>query len=352
MTNGTAEVGKIERLTQNRIVRLFTIQLAYNYLGFWEERENNSNIEESLLRDFLGKKQGYSDALISKAFYELDKISGDQTKSLYDINKEVYSLLRYGVKVKEDVGENMQTVWLIDWNNPLENDFGIAEEVTVQGEHKKRPDIVLYVNGIALGVIELKRSTVSVSQGIRQNLDNQKSVFIKPFFTTMQLVMAGNDTEGLRYGTIDTDEKYYLSWKEPSDVDNPLDRAILQMCNKERFLEIIHDFTVFDRGQKKLCRPNQFFGVKAAQDYLERRRGGIIWHTQGSGKSLTMVWLTKWIREHIRDARVLIITDRMELDEQIEKVYKGVEENIYRTKSGRDLINKLNATTPDRKSVV
>ena len=346
MTNGTAEVGKIERLTQNRIVRLFTIQLAYNYLGFWEERENNSNIEESLLRDFLGKKQGYSDALISKAFYELDKISGDQTKSLYDINKEVYSLLRYGVKVKEDVGENMQTVWLIDWNNPLENDFGIAEEVTVQGEHKKRPDIVLYVNGIALGVIELKRSTVSVSQGIRQNLDNQKSVFIKPFFTTMQLVMAGNDTEGLRYGTIDTDEKYYLSWKEPSDVDNPLDRAILQMCNKERFLEIIHDFTVFDRGQKKLCRPNQFFGVKAAQDYLERRQGGIIWHTQGSGKSLTMVWLTKWIREHIRDARVLIITDRMELDEQIEKVYKGVEENIYRTKSGRDLINKLNATTP------
>jgi type I restriction enzyme, R subunit len=205
---------------------------------------------------------------------------------------------------------------------------------------------VIYVNGIALGVLELKRSIVSVSEGIRQNLDNQKKVFIQQFFTTMQLVMAGNDTEGLRYATIETPEKYYLTWKEESAVENPLDRALIQLCEKRRFLELVHDFIVFDAGTKKVCRPNQYFGVHAAHDHVKRREGGIIWHTQGSGKSLTMVWLTKWIRENVKNARVLIITDRTELDEQIEKVFKGVHEEIYRTKSGADLIAKLNAGHP------
>ena len=105
----------------------------------------------------------------------------------------------------------------------------------------------------------------------------------------------------------------------------------MQLCHKERFLELMHDFIVFDRGIKKLCRHNQYFGVKAAQESVRKREGGIIWHTQGSGKSLIMVWLTKWIRENIKDSRVLIITDRDELDKQIEKVFKGVNEEIYRT---------------------
>jgi type I restriction enzyme R subunit len=134
--------------------------------------------------------------------------------------------------------------------------------------------------------------------------------------------------------------------KEESQVENPLDRALTQLCGKARFLELIHDFIVFDAGTKKLCRHNQYFGVRAAQDYVKRQEGGIIWHAQGSGKSLTMVWLTKWIRENVKDARVLIITDRTELDEQIEKVFKGVNEDIYRTTSGADLIATLNATTP------
>ena len=246
------------------------------------------------------------------------------------------------MKVRPDVGEQNVTVWLIDWENPANNDFAIAEEVTVAGVHDKRPDIVLYVNGIALGVLELKRSTVSVTEGIRQNLDNQKKDFIRPFFATVQLVMAGNDTEGLRYGVIETREKYYLNWKEDSPVTHPLDRGLHQLCRKDRLLEIIHDFIVFDAGIKKICRHNQYFGVRAAQESVKRREGGIIWHTQGSGKSLTMVWLAKWIREHVENARALIITDRTELDEQIEKVYNGVDEDIYRTKSGADLVSVLN----------
>ncbi|WP_372922252.1 type I restriction endonuclease subunit R [Roseovarius sp.] len=294
------------------------------------------------------------EALITRALHVLCKAAGDASKSLYDRNRAVYELLRYGVKVKPDVGEQTVTVWLIDWENPEANDFAVADEVSVKAvdpkAHGKRPDVVLYVNGIALGVLELKRSTVSVAQGIRQNLDNQKKTFIQPFFATMHFVMAGNDTEGLRYGTIDTPEKYYLTWKETgdawADLPSPLDRQLAQLCNKERFLELIHDFVVFDAGIKKLCRHNQYFGVRAAQERVRRREGGIIWHTQGSGKSLTMVWLAKWIREHCRDARVLIITDRTELDQQIAEVFKGVQEDIHRTTSGADLIARLNDTTP------
>lgn len=342
-------VGQIEKKTQERVVTFFKDQLGYSYLGNWLERADNKNIEIALLRSYL-ERRGYTEVLISKAIYLLDKAANNQSVSLYDRNKEVYGLLRYGVKVKTDIGENYETVWLIDWKNPLSNDFAIAEEVAVKGAdakaNNKRPDIVLYVNGIALGVLELKRSTVSVAEGIRQNLDNQLPMFIQPFFSTMQLVMAGNDTEGIQYGTIETKEKYYLTWKEESPIDSKLERHLFQLCNKHRLLELIHDFTVFDAGTKKLCRHNQYFGVRAAHEFVKRREGGIIWHTQGSGKSMTMVWLAKWIRENLTDARVLIITDRTELDEQIEKVFLGLNETIYRAKSGADLISTLNAYTP------
>jgi len=344
------QVGQRERKTQQRVVKLFRDALRYDYLGDWSDREDNRNIEEYLLRDFLRDKQGYDEELIKRALYLLDKAAGDTSRSLYDRNRAVYEMLRYGVKVKAEVGENTETVWLIDWKNPERNHFAIAEEVTVLGAdakaYTKRPDVVLYVNGIALGVLELKRSTVSLAEGIRQNLDNQKKVFIEHFFSTMQWVMAGNDTEGLRYGTIQTPEKYYLTWKEDSTVESPLDRALLQLCGKARFLELIHGFIVFDAGVKKLCRHNQYFAVRASQERAKQREGGIIWNTQGSGKSLIMVWLAKWMRENVRDARVLIITDRKELDEQIERVFNGVSEDIYRTKSGADLIAKLNATAP------
>jgi len=337
-------VGQIEKKTQDRIIKFFKDYLGYNYLGDWTERENN-NVEEELLINFLNK-QGYSNTLINKALYELNKSATAQNKSLYDINKDVYTLLRYGAQVKETIGENKQTVHFIDWQNPEKNDFYIAEEVTVRGQHDKRPDIVIYVNGIAVGILELKRSTISVSEGIRQNLDNQKEIFIKQFFSTIQLLMAGNDTEGLRYATIETPEKYYLSWKEDLDIKHKLDKNLFSLCNKERMLEIIHDFIVFDSGIKKISRHNQYFGVKAAQRNLKKREGGIIWHTQGSGKSLTMIWLAKWIRENIDNSRVLIITDREELDDQIEKFFKGVNEYIYRTKSGKDLIKQLNSFSP------
>jgi len=344
-------VGQIEKKTQERVLALFSERMGYTYLGDWIDRPANANIEATLLKAWLAR-QRVNETLAARALFELQKAANDTSKSLYDRNQAVYGLLRYGVKVRLEAGENTVTVWLVDWKNPLANDFAVAEEVTISGvdakASTKRPDVVLYVNGIALGVLELKRSTVSVSEGIRQNLDNQRKEFIQPFFSTLQWVMAGNDTEGLRYATIETPEKYWLRWVEDTgefaDEPNVLDRHLLQVCSKRRILELIHDFIVFDAGIKKVCRQNQYFGVVAAQEYIRRCEGGIIWHTQGSGKSLTMVWLAKWIRENRPGARVLIITDRTELDEQIEKVFLGVNESIYRTKSGADLITVLGQT--------
>ncbi|MCV6589531.1 MAG: HsdR family type I site-specific deoxyribonuclease [Marinobacterium sp.] len=341
-------VGQKERVTQDRVVEFFQAELGYRYLGNWMDRDNNRNIEPALLGAWL-EKQGVSSVLITRTLRQLEKTAAlGEGKKLYDANKEVYRLLRYGVKEKAGAGEQTQTVWLIDWRNPANNDFAIAQEVTVKGENKKRPDIVLYVNGIALGVIELKRASVSISEGIRQNLDNQKKEFIRNFFTTMQLVMAGNDSQGLRYGTIETPEKYYLEWKDEAsaEFENPLDNHLVQLCNKSRFLQLIHDFMVFDAGVKKTCRHNQYFGVEAAKRHIQQREGGIIWHTQGSGKSLTMVWLAKWIYENVTDPRVLIITDRVELDEQIEKVFTGVDEEIYRARKGSGLLSTLNVAEP------
>ncbi len=362
------KVGALERASQDRVIRLFRQVLGYRYIGNLG-KEINTNIREEDLHRFLSM-QGHSAELAEKALLELKRIAylGVHDDKLYEVNKAVYSALRYGVQLREQVGEQKKTVHFIDWKNIEANDFAVAEEVTVKGEKIKRPDIVLYINGIALGVLELKRSTVDVAEAIRQNNDNQKHLFIKPFFTTIQLVLAGQDIQGLRYAAIDTKEKYYLSWKEinpiynaedkylleltkeiraqAAKVESELDKNIIEMLGKERFLELIHDFVVFDKGQKKLCRPNQYFGLKAAQESIRRKEGGIIWHTQGSGKSLTMVWLAKWIREYNPKARVLIITDRTELDTQIEGVFGGVGENIERAKSGADLIEKLNQTTP------
>lgn len=346
-----AMVGQAERKTQARVLELFQKRLGYDYLGDWGDQPDNRNIEIGYLQAWL-ESRGVDATLITRTISELTKAASDTSKSLYDRNKAVYDLLRYGVKIKPGHGENTETIWLIDWAHPEQNHFAVAEEVTIKGADAKaatkRPDIVIYVNGIALGVIELKRSSVSVNEGIYQNLDNQKKEFIQPFFATQQWLMAGNDSEGLRYGTIETPAKHYLKWVEEegpyASEPNLLDRHLLQICNKARLLELIHDFVVFDSGRKKLCRQNQYFGIKSAQAFIKRREGGIIWHTQGSGKSLTMVWLAKWILANRTGSRVLIVTDRTELDEQIAKVFTGVNETIYRTTSGADLIEKLAST--------
>jgi type I restriction enzyme R subunit len=250
--------------------------------------------------------------------------------------------------VKTEAGKPNEQVKVINWEQPEKNDFAIAEEVTLNGNYERRPDIVLYVNGIAVGVLELKNSRISIGDGIRQNISNQASQFNQWFFSTVQFIFAGNDSEGLAYGTVGTEEKYFLRWKE-DEQDNTrfkLDKYLLRMCAKERLIELMHDFVLFDGGIKKLPRAHQYFGIKAAQKHVRERKGGIIWHTQGSGKSIVMVLLAKWILENNPNARVAIITDRDELDKQIEGVFTEVGEPIKRTTSGRDLMTQLGQPRP------
>ena len=357
-----SNIGDSERKTQNRVIDFFKNKLHYTYLGNLSEQEN-SNIIEDKLSEYL-KSRGYSERLINGAIDELKKTSLNLQQGLYSANKEVYSLLKYGAKVKENIDKPAKTVYFIDFDDIGNNDFYIAEEVTVVGNNTKRPDLVIYVNGIALAVIELKNSRISVANGIRQNITNQKAHFIEQFFTTMQFCIAGNESEGMRYGTLLTPEKYYLEWKKDGfrefpderdetdliieekckDIDGKLFMELFCLFYKMRFLDLIHNFVIFDKGIKKVCRYNQYYAIKRAQNRLiKKKRGGIIWHTQGSGKSLSMVWLSKWILANNPDARVLVITDREELDEQIEKTYKGVDVNVVRTKSGKDLIKRLNS---------
>jgi type I restriction enzyme R subunit len=343
-----SNIGEIERATQNRIVKIFREQLHYQYLGNWEDRLNNSNIEEGLLRNYLINTAGYPVELVKRGIHLLQKEAGNYDRNLYGNNKEVYKLLRYGQEVTANPSDKYQRLHYINWEEPEKNDFAIAEEVTIQGNREKRPDIVLYINGIAVGLIELKRSTVSIGDGIRQNLVNQQPEFIQSFFSTIQLVMAGNDTEGLRYGTIGTPEKFFLGWKEDIDDNSELtlDKYLVKICNKERLLELIYDFVLFDGGIKKLPRYHQYFSIKASQEFVRRREGGIIWHTQGSGKSIVMVWLAKWILENLPHARVAILTDRTELDKQIERVFNDAGVELKRTSSGKELMEQLSQPSP------
>lgn len=347
-----------ERKLQNRVRGWLINDLAYIDLGNLES-QHNKPVREDLLRKNL-EARGYSKDVINRAITTLITKVGNQADSLYQVNEEVYSLLRYGCQGIKDERGNHITVHFIDWTDTEKNDFYVAEEVTVlrfDNRTTKRPDLVLYINGIAVAMFELKRSSVSIGEGIRQMLTNQQKENIQGFFNTMQLLMAGNEAEGLKYGVIETPEKYYLQWREDTDSKrlekNPLTQKILAMqsteknrlrdgvislCQHDRLLMLIHDFIIFDAGVKKTARHNQFFAVQAAQQRIKDGEGGIIWNTQGSGKSLIMIWLTKWIRENITDSRVVIITDRDELDDQIESLFFDVgEKKVKRAKSCADL---------------
>ena len=268
------KINEAERKIQEHVLALFHDKavLDYEYYGNLRHQTNTNIIADKLKSWLISPKGGrYSAGLAAKAVDALIRTAGNLQQGLYKANQNVYSLLKYGAKVKENPGEPEKTVYFIDWKHSQNNDFAIAEEVTIKENSERRPDLVIYINGIAIAVIELKKSTVSVSQGIRQNVSNQSEHFNKPFFTTIQFVMAGNNSEGLRYGTIETKEKYYLEWKndtvnteaQPLDdvsvdilekckqLPDKLDWQLYSMFQKRRILDLIHNFIIFDNGTKR-----------------------------------------------------------------------------------------------------
>ena len=343
-------IGQSERVTQNRVIALLRDQLGYEFLGNWHGRVDTRSVVEPVLRGHL-LKAGYPETQVAHAISRLraatDRTIGSKG-ALYDNNKAVYSLLRYGIDLPAEPGGKSPHIELIDWKHPGDNHFSVAEEVTLRGGRERRIDIVLFVNGIALGTLELKNSRTDVGIAIRQSISNQSPEYNASFFSTVQFIFAGNDSEGLRYGTIGTEEKFFLQWKE-DEAENTgykLDKYLLKLCTPGRLLELIYDFVLFDGGKKKLPRPHQYFGVKAAQEHVRRREGGILWHTQGSGKSIVMVLLAKWILETFPNARIAILTDRDELDKQIMGVFTDIGEHPERASSGRNLMEKLALPLP------
>lgn len=350
-----ADCPRAERTTQNRVVKLFTDKsradcLGYDNLGDWGKRDGNHNIEPEYLSANL-KKRDYTDQQISAALRQLQAAAAISGNTLYDANLKTYGLLRYGADVQTALGEPIRKVQYIDWEKPENNDFALAEEVTLRGGHERRPDIVLYVNGIAIAVIELKRGSKDMSEGIRQLISNQEKPFNEAFFSTVQLMLAANDSQGVYYATVGSPEEFYVQWKAEAGLAGGqagalLDRPLAELFDKAHLLDFLYHFVIFDAGIKKVPRQHQHAGIKAAQERTRKREGGVIWHTQGSGKSILMVLLAKWLLEDDPDARILVITDRDELDDQIAKVLKNAGLDSTRVTSRADLVDKLGATTP------
>lgn len=349
-------------------------KLGYKYISEDENKKLRNNIlTDVIFKDILakklneinsyeykGEKYKFSASTIGQAIKDLNE---DLVTGLISTNEKIYDLLTLGKSYQENMVDGTKRsfdIKYIDFEHPENNDFYVTDEFSVlrmNGKDYARPDIVLFVNGIPLAVIECKDASVPIIQAISQNIRNQKPDYIPQLFKFIQIVMAANKNE-TKYATCGTPDKFWSTWNEQYvEKQNELlnktvigrqvtkqDRDIISLFEKERFLELIKDFIIFEAGKKKICRYQQYFAVKAMLEKIKHdKKGGVVWHTQGSGKSITMVYITKKLMEdkEIQNPQVVIVTDRVDLDKQIHKTFNRIGVEAARATTGNNLTDLI-----------
>ena len=314
--------------------------------------------------EYKGKRYKFSQSNVLKAVDELAGVSLNE--GLMVANERITNLLLLGTSLEENLEDGTRRSFsfkFIDFENLQNNDFYVTEEFEVSrvsqsdAQKHRRPDLVLFINGIPIVVIELKKSSVSFENGIKQLEKEQGKDEIAHLFKYIQLTIAANGS-GARYGTTGTPFKFYSVWKEQDGVNenlksaikdrkiSTLDTTLFALLSKDRLLRLVRHYILFDQKMKKVCRYQQFFAIEETLKRVSMvkdgaRAGGLIWHTQGSGKSLTMVMLTKLLKQIYPNSKIIVVTDRIDLDEQIHETFKNTDVKAGRASSGSDLIEKL-----------
>lgn len=376
------------------------INMGYIYIPRREVDKMRESHGQYILRDIafgalrdINDPAKISDASIREAILDLEKIKMDD--GIIKASETLFSNLLAGVGVSEiiDGKKTSPQLRFVNWDEPEKNKFHVVPEFEISEEQNRRPDIVLFVNGIPFAVIENKKASVSVDEAVKQMIRNQSGNQTPKFFIYPQILIAANINE-LKYGTMLTPREFYSVWKEKyesptfqddvfnsvnkkiseSDLSQMLsdlnrsdyvqgvkqaltaqDYGIYSLLEPTRMLDIVRNFVIYDNGVKKLPRYQQYFAIKKTLERIEKtdkkgkRQGGVIWHTQGSGKSLTMVMLTKNLIEHIQNPRVIVVTDRTDLDRQIRDTFNAcnIKVGVQQATSCKDLEKRIKGKTTD-----
>ncbi len=355
-------------------------KLGYIPISESENKSKRTTLSDVILKDILeqklseinkyeynGREYPFSANNIGQAAKDINipLISG-----LISTNEKIYDLLTLGKSYQEtmiDTSKKSHDIKYIDFEHPENNAFHVTEEfvVTRPNGRDAKPDIVLFINGIPIAVIECKSTVEPIEQGISQMLRNQKTEYIPQLFKFVQIVMAVNKNEA-KYATCGTESKFWSVWNEKDKnwAEEKLkkvvknreitcqDRALVSLFSPERILDIIKNYIIFEEGKKKICRYQQYFAVKSILERVEerdengKRKGGVIWHTQGSGKSITMAYVTKQLLKQVdsKDAKVVVVTDRVDLDSQIHKTFNRLGIEAARAKTGQNLIQLIESS--------